>query len=250
MARAGHILAALIALAGSLGCCCPAFAPNRPIVIQPPPVVLEAPPVVVEPPREQKPVAPQPAMPAVAGPRTFDLISIIDLKWDVVDGPTKWQMQGNQLQCIEGNFVPRVQIPYVPPIEYDFIVSFSQPALRNGISLIMPKPGGGMFFWYLGSNGGSGYGFSADPANKGGDVPGLIKANTTHVTAVQVRQGGVKAFVDGKQLLEHRTDFRDLKSDNWRQMRNERLLGVACDDPATFHRIQIVEVTGNGKAAR
>jgi hypothetical protein len=243
MERLGLVFSILIGFIGSLGCCCPAVVRNRPIVIAPPPIVLPPPP-------ELNPVAPQPANPPLAGARTFDLIPIVDLNWDVVDGKGKWRLENNKLLCTEGNFVPRVQIPYVPPAEYDFSVTFAQPGLRNGISLIMPKPGGGMFFWYLGINGGSGYGFAADPANKGGEIPGLVKVNAIHVTTVQVRQGGVKGYLDGKLLLDHRTDFRDLKSDNWREMKNQRLLGVACDDPATFHRIQIVEITGNGKASR
>ena len=44
-----------------------------------------------------------------------------------------------------GSFVPRVQFPYQPPQEYDYVVTFLQPGLRNGISLIMPNPNGGSF---------------------------------------------------------------------------------------------------------
>jgi hypothetical protein len=212
-----------------------------------------APPVVVQnnnnpPPVDMKPVAPQPNKPpAVAGaPRTFDLIPIIDLKWDIVDGEGKWQRVGNELKCIDGNFVPRVQVPYIPPQEYDFVVTFSQPGLRNGISLIMPKPDGGMFYWAVGFNNGNGYGFDAD---RGQDIANLIQVNTRYVTTVQVRQGSVKALLGGKVLLDNR-DPQNLKSDDWRRMKNDRLLGIACDDPCTFHRIQIVEVTGSGRPSR
>lgn len=241
MCRLGAILAALLSMTSSLACCCPA-AFNRPIVVQPPPIVVEQPPI------DNKPVAPQPKKPlAVAGaPRTFDLIPVIDLQWDVVDGQGKWQMQGTQLKCIEGHFVPRVQIPYVPPQEYDFVVTFSQPALRNGISLIMPKPDGGMFYWAVGFNNGSGYGFDSD---RGLNSQNLIQANMQSTTTVQVRKAGITALVNGKALLQNQ-DPRTLNSDDWRRMKNDRLLGVACDDPCTFHRIQIVEITGSGKPSR
>lgn len=247
MARVGVVLTSLVALFSSLACCCPAAFRGRPIVIAPPPIVIqEPPPPIVQP----KPVAPQPAAPPKTGPRTSDLIPIIDLQFDVVDGQGKWQLQDKKLLCTEGHFVPRVQVPYMPPEEYDFSVTFSQPGLRNGVSLIMPKPGGGMFYWYVGQNNGSGYGFAAQPANKGGDIQKLIQVNTVYVTTVQVRRNGVKGLLAGKVLVDHPTDFNDLITDNWRQMKNDRLLGVACDDPATFHRIQIVEITGDGKAAR
>src|SRR5262249_28276809 len=130
--------------------------------------------------------------------------------------------------------------------------TFSQPGLRNGISLIMPRPGGGMFFWYVGNNNGTGYGFggAAGVNNKGGDMQKLIQPNMVYATTVQVRRDSVKGLVGGKLLVDHRTGLQDLGIDNWRQMKNERILGVACDDPTTFHRIQIVEITGNGRPAR
>ncbi len=244
MPRLATAAAAVISLASSLACCCPAGF-QKPIVINAPPVAVQ-PPVAEQPPQ---PAAPQPRKPpAVAGaPRTFDLIPIIDLQWDVVDGAGKWRVQDNKLYCDEGHFVPRVQIPYVPPQEYDFAVTFSQPALRNGVSLIMPKAAGGMFYWAVGFNGGAGYGFDAD---RGLNIPQLIQPGMTYTTTVQVRRDRVRCLLNGKQLTEHRGDLGALRIDSWRQMKNERLLGVACDDPCIFHRIQIVEINGTGRASR
>lgn len=245
MCRLAAVLTTLVSLISSIACCCPC---NRPFVIQPPPVVVQGPANNNPPPAEKKPMPPQPkSPPAVAGAqRTYDLIPIIDLKWDIVDGEGKWQLQGTQLKCVEGNFVPRVQIPYSPPQEYDYVVTFSQPSLRNGVSLIMPKPGGGTFYWAVGFKNGSGYGFDPD---HGADLPKLIEPKVQYVVTAQVRQGSVKGLVNGKMLMEHR-DVRNLRADDWRRMKNESILGIACDDPCTFHRIQIVEVTGKGKPAR
>ncbi len=245
MPRFAAALAILISMLSSLACCCPA-AFQKPIVINPPPVIVQQPPIDVQPPQQQ---APQPRNPpAVAGaPRTFDLIPIIDLNWDVVDGVGKWRIQDNKLYCDEGNFVPRVQVPYIPPEEYDFAVTFSQPALRNGVSLIIPKPAGGSFYWAVGFNGGDGHGFDAD---RGANFPKLVQPNLTYVATAQIRRDSVKGLLNGKPLTEHRGDLSTLKNDMWRQMKNDRLLGVACDDPCTFHRIQITEIKGTGKAAR
>ena len=85
----------------------------------------------------------------------------------------------------------RAQFPYLLPEEYDFVVTFLQPGLRNGISLVMPNPHGGSFFWFLGSDNGAGYGFHANP-DKRGTIPGLIQANTIHTTKVEVRKKGVR----------------------------------------------------------
>src|SRR5262249_35040620 len=68
----------------------------------------------------------------VPGTNLGDLLTIIDPQKD--GGGRRWEMVNNQLHCKEGNFRPRLEIPYIPPQEYDFIVQFSQPKLRNGIS--------------------------------------------------------------------------------------------------------------------
>src|SRR6476660_6681503 len=104
-------------------------------------------------------------MQAPAG-KTYDLIPLIDPALDRQHGD--WVVQANgELRCDSAHFVPRIHVPYRPPQEYDFTVVFSQPKLRNGVSLIMPRPGGGQFFWYLGGGDGRDFGFASNP-NKGG----------------------------------------------------------------------------------
>jgi hypothetical protein len=93
-------------------------------------------------PKNQAPkvVVPPVAPAGVPGKTMYDLIPLIDVQKDANE-KHKFEIVNKELRCKEGNFVPRVQIPYQPPQEYDFIVTFSQPELRNGISMIMPKPG-------------------------------------------------------------------------------------------------------------
>jgi hypothetical protein len=158
----------------------------------------------------------------------------------------RWLVADKALHCADGNFVPRVQFPYRPPAEYDFVVTFWQPGLRNGISLIMPNPNGGSFFWFLGKENGAGYGFGASP-DKEERQGGLIKAKSVHTTVVQVRKGSVRGLVDGKELMRLDTDFRDLTCDGWRRIHNTAFVAVACDDPTVFYYARIVEVTGKGK---
>jgi hypothetical protein len=186
----------------------------------------------------------------VPGKTMIDLIPLIDPVKDKVHG-NRWEVFNNELHCKGDTFVPRIEIPYLPPEEYDFIVVFSQPKLRNGISLIMPKPNaGGSFFWYLGSGSGTACGFAAAPNNKELKIPGLIQPNTAYTTKVEVRRTSVAGFVDGKECIRHQTDYADLTCDKWRAIRDRRLLAVACDDPTVFHFVRIVEVTGTGSRAR
>jgi hypothetical protein len=188
-----------------------------------------------------------PPPPDVDGKNTVDLIPLVTLQKDVVHG--RWLVADNVLHCNDSSFVPRLQFPYRPPEEYDFVVTFSQYHLRNGISLIMPNPQGGSFFWYLGSGDGREYGFWPKP-NKGGQSRGLIKAKKAYTTVVQVRRDGVRGLLDGKELVHVRTDFRDLTCDDWRKIRDTSRLAVACDDPTVFHYVRVVEITGSGRNAR
>lgn len=193
---------------------------------------------------------PQPPPPAgVVGKTMVDLIPLINTQIDAVH--CRWAVKDNVLHCAEGHGVPRIQIPYQPPREFDFIAVFSQPNLRNGISLIMPNPNPNMgsYFWYLGSENGNCYGIHANPI-KEGRLPGLVKPNTVCTTTVQVRNNSVKGFVDGKQMISHTTNFRDLTSDNWREIRDKTLLAVACDDPTVFHHVRLIEMTGKGRKIR
>lgn len=180
----------------------------------------------------------------------IDLLPLIDPAKDKVHG-NRWEVFNNELHCKGDTFVPRMEIPYRPPEEYDFIVVFSQPRLRNGISLIMPKPDGKeSFFWYLGSINGSACGFNAAPSNKEFKLPGLIRTNTAYTTKVEVRKNSVTGYLDGLVKVRHETDFRDLVCDSWRVIRDKRVLAVACDDPTVFHFIRLVEISGAGSRTR
>ena len=101
---------------------------NEPIFAPKPPDAPRANPMLVA------NALPQPAPPrGIPGKRMIDLIPLIDPGQDAVHG--RWAVADNVLHCNDGSFVPRIKIPYRPPEEYDFIVTFSQPGLRNGISL-------------------------------------------------------------------------------------------------------------------
>lgn len=188
-----------------------------------------------------------PPPPGVAGKTTIDLIPLIDPAQDTVHG--KWKVANNVLHCNDRGLVPRIQMPYQPPEEYDFTVTFSQPSLRNGISLVMPRPGGGSFFWFVGNRQGAGFGFSLK-ISEGRDLPKRLEVKRCYTTTAQIRKDRIRGLVDGEVLLDHPTDFRDLTSDSWRRLRDASVLAVACDDPTVFHYVRVTEITGAGKRLR
>ncbi|HMF16949.1 MAG TPA: hypothetical protein VKE98_07060 [Gemmataceae bacterium] len=180
--------------------------------------------------------------PQIAGKLTVDLIPLVDPTKDAVHG--RWLVVKDALHCNSMHGGPRIQIPYQPPEEYDFIATFSQPKPRHGVGMIMPNPKGGSFFW---SVGGWYCGFGG---LKQDSMGGPLAANKAYTTVVQVRRDGVKAFLDGKLLQEHRNNFGELKSDHYHEIQDAKLLAVTCDDPTVFHYVRVVEISGAGKKTR
>jgi hypothetical protein len=204
----------------------------------------------VDPKPEVQPVpnalAQPPAPAGVEGKTTVDLIPLIDPRQDAIKG--KWIVVDNVLHCNDRSLKSCLQIPYQPPEEYDYTVVFSQPNLRLGVSAILPNPQGDSFFLEVGGRLRM-FHLSAKPTRRTRLAQEIV-ANTAYTMVVEVRRDHVRCLLDGKELVRHATDFKDLTNDNWHKLTNPRLLGVGCDDPTVFHYLRVVEISGPGKRAR
>lgn len=122
--------------------------------------------------------------------------------------------------------------------------------MRRSIAVfvVLPNPEG--VWWEVAGNAESTKFYLSANNTKVGVTPGPMKVNTAYTIVVQVRRDGVRCLLDDKELVNHKTDFRDLFCDVWRKLRDTTLLAVGCDDPTIFHHVRLVEITGIGKKTR
>lgn len=176
---------------------------------------------------------------------TIQLLDIIDLKKDVVKG--QWTFQQDKLLCHTDHLLPRVQIPYQPPVEYDFEVTFEQANPRAKVGLVMPvNPGSAT--WTLNSPFHK-HEFITKGRLKNHQlvIEDLIQPGVQHRILVQVRRLSVKGCLDGKVIVDYAGPLHELAADPFSKLKDASLLGFFCDTSTTVHQIKVTEVSGPGK---
>ena len=182
----------------------------------------------------------------LGGPRAINLISLIDAEKDTVHG--NWKVSDGQLTCARSSY-GRLRIPYQPSEEYDFRIEYTRTG-GEGVAQLLTHAG--HEFAFIGGAMGKNYGF---------DLIGGRGVNSSKLTVkfampvadgkrysmvIKVRKKSVAAYLDGKLLVEHKTDYSDLKIyDAWSV--GEGALGIGSTQPTTFHAIDLIEVSGVGK---
>ena len=82
-------------------------------------------------------------------------------------------------------------------------------------------------------------------------VPVAISNNHTYGVLVEVRKDHVRALLDGKLLTEWKTDYKDMTRYAVWKLGDNTLCGVGANNAQViFSGIELVEVTGKGKATR
>ncbi len=183
----------------------------------------------------------------------IDLMKMIDPTKDSVNG--KWEIRNGSWVSDNSNQA-RLEIPYQPPEEYDFRITFTRTKGNDVVAQILSK-NGRQFMWGAGWGqdkylsfeliDGKGAGFNKTTIERNG----YLKNGKMHTSLVEVRKGGVKAYLDGKLMAEYKTNYDDLSLVSTWQLRDSNSLGIGSyASPTIFHKIELCEVTGKGKRLR
>ena len=181
----------------------------------------------------------------------IDLLPSIDPAKDAVAGV--WTMSKGGLSS-SGSGQERIEIPYQPPAEYDFRVTFTKLSGNNCVIQLLAH-GEDPFIWVMSTDGmftfhylkGAGIGNNRTTVQKRTG----IKARSRYVSLVRVRKDGAEALLDGKPMSKWPTDYTDVVVAPFWLLRDKRLLGLAAADAKTvFQKVEVKEVSGAGKFTR
>jgi serine/threonine protein kinase len=140
----------------------------------------------------------------------------------------------------------RIEIPVLPPEEYDLRVGFTRTGGTGSVALILVGLGR-TFGWEVGQEDAADAGFFRFAEGKeGARVAHGGLQNDRHTSVeIQVRRDGVRAFLEGKDLSRVKTDYSDVALPPEWKLRNFGVLGLGSSgSPTLFHRVELLEITG------
>jgi serine/threonine protein kinase len=178
----------------------------------------------------------------------INLLALADPAKDKNTGT--WKLENGNLVC---DAVPgaKLLLPYQPPEEYDVRVEYTRLTGRHSVMIVLSNAGR-LFGWEMGDGI---FGFNtvdgkARYAGSGPGKPGLVNGQRT-TTIVQVRKQGLKAYTNGTLYSELTTDYQNLGPPEYWNWWSGGSLGVGSwSGAASFHRIEVLEITGKGTSKR
>lgn len=182
-------------------------------------------------------------------PRTVDLLKLANPIYKVVTG--RWEFISGAL-VVDNTPAARMNFPYYPPAEYDYIVTFVTTRPDGNIALLVSK-GKVPFAWSINTRGQIA---RLEDINEHSIISNpclrkyVVEPWKQYTAEVRVRKSGVTCLINGQVVQkEYKTDYTDLSRNKKWTMRNERLLGLGAY--SNFMNIvleaKVREVTGQGR---
>jgi hypothetical protein len=179
-----------------------------------------------------------------------DLLPMIDPSAHAVSG--EWSLAGLAIASNDGPRA-RIEIPYRPPDEYDFIIEFTRRQGEGGVAQVLRLPNGNACQWHIGAGQNTFCGLelvNGLPLDRNGfarRTEALLANGRRYTSVVHVRRTGVTAEINGARAVRFTGNPADLSLPPAWRMPDEGL-GLGTDrSPTTFHAIRLIEITGQGE---
>jgi hypothetical protein len=223
-----------------------------PTSVPTPTVVTTAPrPVTTKP--QPKVVSTRPATVPATKPVRVDVLQLVDLSKDTISG--NWSLHSGEL-TVGPHRSPIIEIPYVPPAEYDFRIAFiAAPGAAHQLTSILAE-GDHQFIWMLGGLDNTTCGFaSVDNKNFSNNqtsktATAWISDDRPHVSLVKVRRDSIEAYLDGTLISSLKTDYKNIKLSEVFKLKRSDTIGLSMGNAITVRSIDVIEMSGPGKSAR
>lgn len=190
------------------------------------------------------------AGPAPLGAGAVDLLKLIDPKRDAISG--EWKKEKDSLLMPAGTSMVWLQIPYLPPDEYDLRIVATRKAGTK--DLFLGVVGGGrptvihIDGGYAGSKGGIQTidGKSWEDNESTYRDQKFFSDDKPHTVMVSVRKKELTVSIDGKTVIQWKADYSKLSGES--QVPNPKALALAnWESSFEFIQIQLATISGTGK---
>jgi WD40 repeat protein len=185
-----------------------------------------------------------------------NLLKLVDPKVDAVVGG--WTLDDGVLVCSQKAPGGRLQIPYMPPEEYDLLIVGARKEGTDSFNIGLcsgPRP----FQVVIDGWAKDGVGYTSLWSIDGKDgtanettYKGMLLENGRPSRILcSVRKGGVKVLVDGKVVIDWKGDFGRLTAHDQARLPNPRALGIGsynCE--VRYTRVALIPVKGEGRSLR
>lgn len=182
---------------------------------------------------------------------TIDLLKLIDVRKDSVEG--SWSFSGSELVSPMGVWC-RLQVPYVPPDEYDLAVVVIR---REGQSSLEVGLASGGRQFHIGLDGWKGdlaglYNIEGKSDPTEARYQGKLLHLTVPTTIICcVRKTGVSVSVEGKTIIDWKGDLSRLSAGpTWKVPRTDTLFLGAYVTKFHIQKLTITTVSGPGRLVR
>lgn len=171
-----------------------------------------------------------------------DLLRLIDPKKDAVEGT--WEMQEGSLVSYPGGRGAKLQIPYLPPSEYDLKLVV-QP--KGSVHICVMLVGGGAQFMLVFQD--------KNCAIHQLDSETMCYDNGFNsgkpvVVEISVRKSEVTVAADGRKLMGWAADWKRAVLQDYWGIPSPKALGLGGMQSATFSKVFLTPVSGEGKKLR